>query len=140
MFSEGDDMQKDMIIAQLRENGFRITKQRELLIDIILEGNYSCCKEVYVLAHKKDPGIGSATIYRTVAALEQIGALERKAAFQLCRQKREARKCCLIELEDNTTVELDYDSMEKIIEKGLKDCGYSSGKRIKNISWGSTPV
>ena len=30
-------MQKDMIIAQLRENGFRVTKQRELLID----SNYS---------------------------------------------------------------------------------------------------
>lgn len=133
-------MQKDMIIAQLRENGFRVTKQRELLIDIILEGNYSCCKEVCVLAHKKDPGIGIATVYRTVSALEQIGALERKAAFQLCRQKGEARKCCHVELEDNTMVELDYDFMEKIIEKGLKDCGYSRGKRVKKISWDSTHV
>lgn len=76
-------MQKDMIIAQLRENGFRVTKQRELLIDIILEGNISCCKEVYVLAHKKDPGIGIATVYRTMDALEQIGVLERKIVFQL---------------------------------------------------------
>ena len=74
-------MQKDEIIARLREKGFRITKQRELLIDIILEENHSCCKEIYVLAHKKDPGIGTATVYRTVTALEQIGA-------ELCSRNR----------------------------------------------------
>ena len=126
-------MQKDEIIARLREKGFRITKQRELLIDIILEENHSCCKEIYVLAHKKDPGIGTATVYRTVTALEQIGALERKTAFQLCGRERESRIYCLVEMEDDSTVELDDTAMERIIGKGLAGCGYSEGKGIKNI-------
>lgn len=125
-------MQKDEIIAKLRENGFRVTKQRELLIDIILNRHYSCCKEVYFLAHKNDPGIGTATVYRTVDALERIGALERKTDFRLCREEKQCKKC-LVELEDGSIVELDDKSVEKVIEKGLECCEYSKGKRVKSI-------
>lgn len=125
-------MQKEEIIARLKENGFRITKQRELLIDIILNGNNSCCKEVYYLAQKKDPGIGTATVYRTVDALEKIGALERKMDFRLCREEKQCRKC-VVELEDGSVVELDYKAFRKVIEKGMECCDYSKGKRVKNI-------
>lgn len=127
-------MEKESIIEQLRANGFRITRQRKLLIDIILEEPCTCCKEVYYLAVKKDPGIGNATVYRTVDALEQIGVLKRKTAYQLCGQRQAACRKCLIRLEDDTTVELDYNSMGKVIEKGLKQCGFSRGKRVKNIT------
>lgn len=125
-------MQRDEIIKRLREKGFRITKQRELLIDIILNENYSCCKEVYYLAHKKDAGIGTATVYRTVDALEQIGALERKTAFKLCSEAKKCRKC-MIEMEDGTVVELDAETVGKVIEKGLECFDYSGGKRVKNV-------
>ncbi|MGN1167138.1 MAG: Fur family transcriptional regulator [Lachnospiraceae bacterium] len=125
-------MQKEEIITRLKENGFRITKQRELLIDIILNGDYSCCKEVYYLAHKKDPGIGTATVYRTVDALEKIGALERKMAFRLCREEKQCRKW-MVELEDGSVVELDYKAFQKVMEKGMECCDYSKGKRVKNI-------
>lgn len=125
-------MQRDEIIMRLRGKGFRVTKQRELLIDIILNENYSCCKEVYYLAHKKDPGIGTATVYRTVDALEQIGALERKTAFKLCSEAKKCRKC-IVELEDGSVVELDSKTVEKVIEKGLESCDYSGGKCVKNV-------
>lgn len=125
-------MQKEEIIARLKENGFRITKQRELLTDIILNGNNSCCKEVYYLAQKKDPGIGTATVYRTVDALEKIGALERKMDFRLCREEKQCRKC-VVELEDGSVVELDYKAFRKVIEKGMECCDYSKEKRVKNI-------
>lgn len=125
-------MQRNEIIEKLRENGFRITKQRELLLDIILEENYSCCKEVYYLAHKRDPGIGTATVYRTLDALERIGALERKTAFKLCSETKKCRKC-MVELEDGSVVELDYEAVGKVIERGLECCDYSGGKRVKNV-------
>ena len=38
-------MQKDMIFERLREQGCRITRQRQLILDIILEEECSCCKE-----------------------------------------------------------------------------------------------
>ena len=40
-------MQKDLIIQKLKEQGLRITKQRLILLDIILEEDCSCCKEIY---------------------------------------------------------------------------------------------
>ena len=40
-------MQKDMILERLREQGCRITRQRQLILDIILEEECSCCKEIY---------------------------------------------------------------------------------------------
>ena len=126
--------EKESIIEQLRANGFRITRQRKLLIDIILEEPCTCCKEVYYLAVKKDPGIGNATVYRTVDALEQIGALKRKTAYQLCGRKQDACRKCLSRMEDDTTVELDHQLMGMVIEKGLKQCGFSKGKRVKGVT------
>ena len=40
-------MQKDMILERLREQGCRITRQRQMILDIILEEECSCCKEIY---------------------------------------------------------------------------------------------
>ena len=44
---ERETGRKKRILDELRENGFRITNQRKLLIDIILSGECSCCKEIY---------------------------------------------------------------------------------------------
>ena len=65
-------MQKDMIINKLRERGCRITKQREILLDIILEQDCASCKELYYKAYAIDPTIGVATVYRVVNVLEEI--------------------------------------------------------------------
>ena len=43
-------MQKDRIVERLKENGCRITKQRMVLMDVILSGNCSSCKEIYYKA------------------------------------------------------------------------------------------
>ena len=71
-------MQKDMILERLREQGCRITRQRQLILDIILEEECSCCKEIYYKVQEKDRNIGPATIYRMVNMLEKIGAISRK--------------------------------------------------------------
>ena len=39
--------QKEQIIAELQKRGKRITEQRKILLDVILEGNWTCCKEIY---------------------------------------------------------------------------------------------
>mgnify|MGYP000152278256 CR=1 FL=1 len=55
------NMQKEAILNRLRQRGCRITKQRMLLLDIILEEECSSCKEIYYKASKIDSSIGSAT-------------------------------------------------------------------------------
>lgn len=55
---------RDKIIKMLKDRGCRMTKQRRILLDIILEDNCSSCKEIYYRASKKDKSIGTATVYR----------------------------------------------------------------------------
>ena len=69
--------QKEQIIAELQKRGKRITEQRKVLLDVILEGNWTCCKEIYYEAVKRDPSIGMATVYRMLSTLEEIGVLTR---------------------------------------------------------------
>ena len=73
------NIQKEMIINKLREDGARITKQRLLLIDIILERDCFSCKEIYYKANRIDSTIGIATVYRFINTLEDIGAINRNA-------------------------------------------------------------
>ena len=65
------EAKKGFIISELKKNGCRITSQRKLLIDVILQDECSCCKEIYYKAAKRDPSIGMATVYRMVKTLEE---------------------------------------------------------------------
>ena len=126
-------MDKDTVIELLRKDGFRITRQREILIDIILEEKCTCCKEIYYLAAKEMKGIGMATIYRTITALEHVGALERKSAYELCSCGRNKRETYQVELEDDSVVELTHTELQKVLEKGLQQCGYPCEKQVKAV-------
>ena len=74
---------KSYILQELRKNGCRITNQRQLLIDIILQDECCCCKEIYYQAIKKDPTIGMATVYRMVKTLEETGLINRKNLYRI---------------------------------------------------------
>ena len=74
---------KSYILQELRKNGCRITNQRPLLIDIILQDECCCCKEIYYQAIKKDPTIGMATVYRMVKTLEETGLIKRKNLYRI---------------------------------------------------------
>jgi Fur family ferric uptake transcriptional regulator len=74
---------REVIVGKLKENGCRITKQRLVLIDIILENECQSCKEIYYKAVEIDDKIGVATVYRMVNALEEVGAINRKLVLTL---------------------------------------------------------
>ena len=40
-------MQKEIILQKLKERGCRITRQRKMLLDVILNEDCSSCKEIY---------------------------------------------------------------------------------------------
>ena len=46
-------MRKELILRKLKDKGFRITKQRLILLDIILSEKCTCCKEIYYMASFK---------------------------------------------------------------------------------------
>lgn len=127
-------MQKERVIQMLKDRGCRITKQRQILLDIILEGDCACCKEIYFQAQKKDAGIGTATVYRMVNTLEEIGAISRKNLYKItCDEDCQLREVCTIEFEDNTVEHLSVPTWRNVILAGLKACGYTGGQNVKNI-------
>ena len=77
------EIKKKRILEKLREHGCRITKQREILLDVILEEECASCKEIYYKVSVKDCRIGAATVYRMVNLLEDIGAISRKNMYKI---------------------------------------------------------
>ena len=86
---ERTQMQKEMIIKKLRENGCRITKQREILLDIILQEDCACCKEIYYQVREKDQTVGIATVYRMIKTLEEAGLIDRRNLYRIGDGKEE---------------------------------------------------
>lgn len=64
-------------LRSLQERGFRITSQRRLIVETILQNwdKHPNIRELLDLIQKKDPSIGLATIYRTVELLVEMGLL-----------------------------------------------------------------
>lgn len=114
-----NSIQKEEIMKRLRKNGCRITKQRQLLIDIILENDCSCCKEIYYIASKQMPEIGIATIYRTINSLEEVGAIRRRNIYMSCGVSECEVEQCVIELDGENQIELSKDTLRKVLESGI---------------------
>lgn len=121
---------KEELIRQLRDNGCRITKQREALLDVILQKECSCCKEIYYLASKKMPQIGMATIYRMLNSLEEIGAVKRKNMYYLNENTNELSSGCKVALDNGSVIELDDEAMRQVLQKGMQACGYIKDEAI----------
>lgn len=127
-------MQKEMIIERLKAEGCRITKQRKILLDIILEEECSCCKEIYYQALKRDASIGTATVYRMINTLEKIGAISRKNMYKIaCGEKCEIENVCTVELDDNTVYQLSSGKWNAVVVAGLKACGYMDTQSIRSV-------
>ena len=78
--------QKEKVVKRLEENGCRMTKQRKILLDIILEEECASCKEIYYKSANEDDSIGIATVYRMINLLEEIGAINRKNMYRIDMQ------------------------------------------------------
>ena len=126
-------MQRSAIVDRLRREGCRITKQRKIILDIILQEECTCCKEIYFLAARKDPNIGMATIYRMINLLEEIGALKRKRAYRICNEETTVN-ICSIKLDDYSSVRLDGEKLLRVIERGMESCGYLHDRRVRSVS------
>ena len=80
--------QKKDIVNEFQRLGKRITKQRMVILDVILEQNWTDCKEVYYEAVQRDSTVGLSTVYRTIRMLEEMGVLKRVYQYVL-RMKQE---------------------------------------------------
>ncbi len=147
-------MQEEMIFQKLKNMGCRITKQRQILLSIILQEECASCKEIYYKARKEDGKIGAATVYRTINLLEEIGAISRKNMYRIpdtdanikenkeapddkkisqCQKQEEEEIVCIIEMDDHTVCRLLAGEWYLVMTKGLKVCGYIKQQKIVSI-------
>ena len=132
---ERTKMQKEIVLERLKEQGYRITKQRLILLDIILSEECSCCKEIFYEASKRDKGIGQSTVYRMVSLLESIGAINRKNMYKIsCSMDCNKTEVCQIEFEDDTVCSLSTKEWKSVILAGLEECGYAKNIGIRSVN------
>lgn len=128
------EVQKEIILKKLREQGCRITKQRQMLLDVILQEECASCKEIYYKASSIDPDIGAATVYRMVNLLEEIGAISRRNMYKIsCSLSCEKENACVIELNDHTVCQLSAKNWYRVISEGLKACGYVESQKVISV-------
>ena len=96
------------IIEALRERGFRLTPQRKLILDVILEDECCSCKEIHYKVLQKDVTIGIATVYRMVNTLEDLGAIDRKNLYHITLENLEDGPCRQVVLIDDNQVTVSY--------------------------------
>jgi Fur family ferric uptake transcriptional regulator len=61
---------------RIREQGYRVTPQRLLLLDAVCEGEgHTAFDEIYERMQKKAPGINRATVYRSLDFLCELGLI-----------------------------------------------------------------
>lgn len=129
------EMKKELILERLKEKGFRLTSQREILIDIILQEQCTSCKEIYYKALKMDSQIGIATVYRMINILEEINAINRQNMYKLiCSQEVASDNVCIIELENNIIYHLTSKEWYEVVKKGLEVLGYNHKSTIRAIT------
>lgn len=140
------EMQKEQILLKLKEQGYRITRQRKVLLETILQGECSSCKEIYINAKKEDKKLGMATVYRMLRLLEEIGAISRVSSFQLSFysdggtessifSQGEKQTSCIIELDDHTIYRFCMQDWVKVITNGLRACGYLKQQKVVRIQY-----
>ena len=64
----------EKLSGYLSGHGYKATRQRDLIIRMFSEaGRHLSAEELYILVKKKEPGIGYATVYRTLKLLAESG-------------------------------------------------------------------
>lgn len=126
--------QKQIILNELKQQGLRITNQRNLIIDIILSNECSCCKEIFYQANRKDPSIGIATVYRMLKTLEEIGIIDRKNLYRIsCNKTMKPLDCIELEFNGEERIALSGEEVKSAVQLWLRTKGINEHKEISNI-------
>ena len=64
-------MQKESVLKTLKDKGCRITNQRKVLLDVILDEECTSCKEIYYKAVEIDPNIEWSIFLKTLELLAE---------------------------------------------------------------------
>lgn len=120
-------IQRGQVIHRLRADGYRITKQRILIIDTLLEHRFECKKAVCYYVQQKDPSIGMATVYRFLQVLEQMEVLKPESSYMVqVEEKLHQEQKCAVFMHNNKKIVLKYSEWKQAIIGLIEKKGYSA--------------
>lgn len=122
-----NNVQREKVVARLRKEGFRITKQRILIIDTLLEHRFECKKAVCYYVQQIDSSIGMATVYRFLQVLEQMEVLKPENSYMVqVEQKLCQEQKCTVFMNNNKKLVLKPSEWKQAIMSLVEKKGYSS--------------
>jgi Fur family ferric uptake transcriptional regulator len=81
-------LQRCQLLSEVESRGVRLTAQRRALIETIQEATtHLDAAGLLDLAHKRDPKINRATVYRTIELLTQLGLIDELDLMHLNGEK-----------------------------------------------------
>ena len=111
----------------LQKNGYKITKQREVIFETLLENasEHLSPEELHLIVNKKDKDIGIATVYRALQLFEELNLVyklnfdDNRYRYELTRDE-EHQHHHLICTQCNKVEEVSYD-LTSNIEESIKN-------------------
>ena len=68
---------RNTIRSTLKDRGIRLTRQRQILLDLIdTSGQHLDAERLYRMARAKDPKLNRVTVYRTLKLLKETGLVD----------------------------------------------------------------
>jgi Fur family ferric uptake transcriptional regulator len=112
----------------LRDNGVRVTRQREALLRVLTEAeDHPDASELHRRARVVDDSVSLATVYRTLTVLEREGVVQRLsfenggARFEVADQ---AHHDHIVDLDSGTIVEFRNERIEELQRQIAAEMGY----------------
>ncbi|TYQ12943.1 UNVERIFIED_CONTAM: Fur family ferric uptake transcriptional regulator [Acetivibrio alkalicellulosi] len=111
----------------LKERGYKLTPQRQAVLDIIIEhnGEHLSTEEIYALVKEKYPDIGLATVYRTLLLLDDMDLVYKLdfddglSRYELNNKNEDHRHHHLICLNCSKVLEVQEDLLDTLEEQIL---------------------
>ncbi len=120
----------DHISKLISDKGLRMTLPRKTILDALAdEDGYLSAEDLYHKIHPNQPGLGLATVYRTLVLLSSLGIVtkleigEGKARYELADTEHHHLIVCerchkVVKYSDFTTQEKDgFAALEKLVEE-----------------------
>ncbi|MDY6065130.1 MAG: Fur family transcriptional regulator [Finegoldia sp.] len=129
-------MNVDVLKQKLVEGGYKLTKQREIIFQTLLENNdkHLSTEELSDLVAEKDPEIGIATVYRTLMLFEELGLLfkldfdDNRSRYELVDENNAHQHHHLLCVKCGKVTEVRFDLLDDMEKKITDDYGFE----IKN--------
>lgn len=103
--------------GRLRGQGHRMTGPRRMIIEVLGRATeYLSADEIYMDVYALHPGVGIATVYRTLQMLSELGITERldtgdgKARYRLSHAEEQPRRIALVCTRCRRTISVNADA------------------------------